>query len=193
MFTESIPCRRHRYLLGVGHRQGNSPLARQKTAAGQVYAAAISPDGTKLLTGGEDFLVHLWDASTGKELKQLTGHTEVVTGVAFSPDGRRLLTGSFGAVGSLRWWDVASGKPLLTIGDIPGGVHGLAISPPSVFSSGGQRALTAGGGGLFLWDLSTGAPITALRNIDLADVVFLPNDSMALSAGSDLRLWQLSH
>jgi WD40 repeat protein len=36
----------------------------------------------------------LWDASTGKEILSLPGHTQEVTSVSFSPDGRNVLTSS---------------------------------------------------------------------------------------------------
>jgi WD40 repeat protein len=38
--------------------------------------------------------VRVWDAETGQELTQLTGHTDFVRSVAFSPDGRRIVSGS---------------------------------------------------------------------------------------------------
>ena len=36
----------------------------------------------------------MWDATSGKELLTLTGHTSRVLGIAFSPDGTRLATAS---------------------------------------------------------------------------------------------------
>jgi WD40 repeat protein len=38
--------------------------------------------------------VKLWDTSTGKQIKTLTGHTNEVNGVSFSPDGKMLATAS---------------------------------------------------------------------------------------------------
>ena len=38
--------------------------------------------------------VRVWDASSGKELKRLKGHTDSVLSVAFSPDGKWIVSGS---------------------------------------------------------------------------------------------------
>jgi WD40 repeat protein len=63
---------------------------------------AYSPDGKRLLTGGQDMTVRLWDVATGQELCRLRGHKAVVWSVAFSPDGRLALSGS--ADRTLRLW-----------------------------------------------------------------------------------------
>ncbi|MDY3562565.1 hypothetical protein R5W23_004031 [Gemmata sp. JC673] len=70
---------------------------------------AASPDGTRVLGGSKyDGKLRLFDARTGKELRRLAGHTGWVVCVAFSPDGAKALSG--GADGSVKMWEVATGK-----------------------------------------------------------------------------------
>jgi hypothetical protein len=69
---------------------------------GAVIGMALSPDGRRLLTGGDDKTIRLWDVATGKELGKLPGHGETVTCVAFSSDGRRAISGSLDR--SVRLW-----------------------------------------------------------------------------------------
>src|SRR5205085_2575055 len=58
-------------------------------------AVVISPDGKRLATGGySDGLIKVWDVPTGKCLRVLKGHTEVIPGIAFSPDGKLLASAS---------------------------------------------------------------------------------------------------
>lgn len=63
----------------------------------------FSPDGKRIVSGGWDNTVRLWDAGTGKPLGDpLTRHTNYVTSVAFSPDGTRLASSSLDA--AVRLW-----------------------------------------------------------------------------------------
>ena len=72
-------------------------------------AVAVSPDGRRVLTGGRDHNVRLWDLESKKELACFTGHTGEVQGVAFSPDGRRAASGS--ADYTVRVWRLPNVEP----------------------------------------------------------------------------------
>jgi WD40 repeat protein len=57
--------------------------------------------------------VRLWDATTGKWLQTIEGHTDKVTLVAFSTDGTQLASGSDNK--TVRLWDATTGKWLQTL------------------------------------------------------------------------------
>ena len=50
----------------------------------------IKSFGRLMATGGQDRIVRLWDAGTGKEKEAFHGHERGIVSVAFSPDGKRL-------------------------------------------------------------------------------------------------------
>ena len=108
---------------------------------GAIYAIAFSLDGKKLATGGQEHgMTTIWDATTGKKLISLFGHTRAVYAVAFTPDGSRLATAS--GDGTVKIWNAESGEELLTLLGHTGRVFGLAISPD------GTRLATAGQDGI---------------------------------------------
>jgi len=75
------------------------PIGRGRE--GQLYAAALSPDGRTLAVGGfppgwrdDGFPVYLISLSAGRIERVLKGHTEEIKALAFGPDGRRLASAS---------------------------------------------------------------------------------------------------
>ena len=75
-----------------------------------VATAVFSPDGKRVLSGGDDRTMRLWDAATGKQILVFSGHEGGVKSVAFSPDCKHVLSGATDA--TVRWWDEATGKEL---------------------------------------------------------------------------------
>jgi WD40 repeat protein len=86
-----------------------APARPANAASPQVGAVAFSPNGTLVAAGGYK-TVTLFDATTGKMLTRVGGHSGAVTSVAFSPDGKRLAAagGLPGRSGEVRLWDISS-------------------------------------------------------------------------------------
>jgi WD40 repeat protein len=110
-----------------------------------VRIVALSPDGTRLATGGGDFLVRTWDVASGRLLEAFRGHTKLPRDISWSRDGRRLATASYD--GTARIWDAETGQELLTLGD-----HGNIVAL-ATWSRDGRRLLTFGFDELLrVWD-----------------------------------------
>src|SRR5262249_59859877 len=69
-----------------------------------LYTVAFSPDGTRLVAGGWDGSLCVWETATGILLHPLEGHPGHVYSVAFDPAGDRLVSGD--TAGAIRMWHV---------------------------------------------------------------------------------------
>ena len=100
-------------------------------------SVAFSPDGAKIISGSQDMIIRVWDASTGIEvLPSLRGHDHWIHSVAFSPDGSKIISGSSDA--TIRVWDVSTGIEMLP----PLRGHHMPIYSV-VFSPDGSKIISA--------------------------------------------------
>lgn len=158
---------------------------------GPVRALAVTPDGTRLVSGGDDRTVRIWDLASGRLERTLEGHTDPVRAVAVSPDGRRVLSG--GAYDEVRVWDLRSGKFVHTIASQAGyrAVYAVAVAP-----DGGRVVWGGAGASVHVWDLAGGRLEHTLRNGDLTvrTVAITPDGKSALSGGDGgtVQVWDLA-
>jgi RNA polymerase sigma factor (sigma-70 family) len=124
---------------------GGKPLARTGGHDGGVAFLAVSPDGRRVATSAYDGTTRVWDAATGRQLRQFDRSGPC----AFTPDGESLISGGL-RDGTVRAWDLATGRELWQFRDHPGSIRAMALTPD------GKRLVTAGNDStLRLWDLTT--------------------------------------
>ena len=64
-----------------------------------VRTLAFAPDGKTLASGSDDQTIRLWETTTGKEFRSVTGHRGSVQCLAFAPDCKTLASGSADTTG----------------------------------------------------------------------------------------------
>ncbi len=135
------------YKAAAGALPAAAPVQTIAAHKDAILDLTFSPDGKKLATCGYDRLVKLWDAATGRLVRELKDHSDAVYGVSFSPDGALLASGS--ADRAVKVWQVADGKRLYTLADSTDWVYAVAWSPD------GKRLAAAGvDKSIRVWDVT---------------------------------------
>jgi small GTP-binding protein len=101
-------------------------------------------------------MIRLWDAESGRIVRELKGHEGSIYGMAISPDGRRLATG--GAEENIRIWNMEDGKMVAKL-------EGHEEEVNSVGWSGDGELIVSGGGDnlVKIWSARDGREITTLE------------------------------
>jgi WD40 repeat protein len=116
--------------------------------AGWVRDLVVTPDGTRLISCGDDMLVKVWEAENGKPIRAMEGHAKqtpqghvtALYALAVSPDGKYVASGD--RIGAVNVWEIDSGKKVQNL-EVPilytydpkqrkrslGGIRALAFSP----------------------------------------------------------------
>ncbi|UOX89931.1 pentapeptide repeat-containing protein [Amycolatopsis sp. FBCC-B4732] len=188
--TQALSCTPLHYKvpgLRIAPRSGARPASEDRLVplfghTGHVNSVTWSPDGTRILTGG-DGGAKIWDRVTGQLLDQFTGHVGSVLVASWSPDGTRILTG--GNDSTTRVWNADTGRQLH---QLTGRVRAVAWSPDST------RILTGGNDyNAHIWDAETGGQLHQLtaHTGRVRAVAWSPDSTRILTGGDDstVFLW----
>ena len=163
-------------------------LARSAHHFGTVRALAYSPDGRTLASGGDDKVVGVWDARSGKALKWLESQQGALYSINYSPDGKTLASG--GQSGTVQLLDADSGKVFKTLLGHIGAVISIAFSPDGkTIASGGHDRVVR------LWDAHSGLALNVLEGhqFEITSIAYSPDGKILASGGHDrtVRLWDV--
>ena len=158
-----------------------------------VENVAFSPDGTHIVTTGDDSTAKIWDAHTGGQILTLYGHTDIVWGAAFSPDGARLAT--VGGDRQIKIWDALTGRELFSLAGHTQEIRSVAFSPD------GTRIVTASADKTAkVWSVAPSREFLTLVNgpaiefIEGTELAYSPDGTHLATASSDLipKIWDVT-
>ncbi len=153
-----------------------------------VWSIDLSSDGKYAVTAASDKTFRLWDAKTGKEIRQFPGWVDV-SGVEFSPDGKMIAT----SAEDIRLYDTETGNELRRFAPNQAGWEVVFSPDGKLLASGNFVDKTDGA--VRLWDVATGNLVQTLQGHTQSvwRTAFSPDGKML--ASSDLSgvviLWDL--
>ncbi|MFH1022991.1 MAG: MFS transporter [Planctomycetota bacterium] len=169
--------------LHLGQHQG-----RVTAHAGVASAVAMTPDGKRFVTGGQDGCVALWkwnavDRKIEPDRPPFKGAGGGILSVAVTSDGKTAVSGT--TKGLVEVWDMETGTCLNRLSGHEGDVRGIALS------NDGSRIASAGADKIVrLWDLRNGTLLHALQGHEDAVncVSFSSKGDKIASGGSDRKI-----
>jgi len=151
-----------------------------------VNTIAITPDGTKMVSGSQSLIV--WDMKTGTILNTITGHNKSVNAVVITSDGKQIVSGSTDS--TIKIWNIESGKNIDTFIGHQSSIRAIAITPDGKNLVSASHDTT-----LKVWDLQTGECLcTCIEHQKSVSVLAIhPDGDKVISGDDDKRLivWNL--
>ena len=166
-----------------------------------LHTANYNYDETQIVTGAgtniflnhipADYTARIWNAMTGKQVKELSGHKGFIYSAVFSKDSTRILTTGDDSTAIL--WDTKTAKEIFRFPKIN-------FQRVALFSPNGSLVLAIrGGDGHYyaqFWDSTTGKELRRCEGHkkSLTDVRFNRDGKLLLTASEDttVRIWDVA-
>jgi len=105
----------------------------------RIVSVAVEPDGKSVVTGDEYGKIRVYDAKTGKELREISGHSTAILSLHFIDGGKKLISGEDGhrtipgiKAGIICIHDYATGKLIDTLDNVQRGLVALSANEESM-------------------------------------------------------------
>jgi WD40 repeat protein len=154
---------------------------------GDVYSVDVEPGGTRIVSGGCDQSIMIWDGSTQSPEACLKGHSESVTAVLFAGSGQTVISG--GNDLTVQLWDIRSCLATEQLTPVLGEVSSLAVD------SGFTKILAATRDNTNrIWDRRMNAPVVMLKGHRNASRHFVrarfgPDDQTVIGGSDDGKIY----
>jgi WD40 repeat protein len=156
-----------------------------------IMAAAVTPDGTAVVTASDAGHLVIWNAGTGSRRTETTVQGATARAVAITPDGRTV--GLAAEDGRVALWRASETPTVLD--KLAGGAFDVTFSP-----DGGRLAAGGRDGVARIWTVAGGVEVFATppggdgpaTSFIMRSVRFSPDGTHLLTAGGIVRVWDIA-
>lgn len=143
-----------------------------------VWSLAITPDGQRIVSGGQDTTIRIWDFATGRELYKFVGHDGPVYRLVVMPDGKRLVSIADKDL-AVKVWDLEKFELISSLAPNSAHVTALSVSPD-------KRFIVTGGedGKARFWDVDRGVLLRTIEHDRPLYSMMISPDGRHLLCGS---------
>jgi len=214
-YMDFVALKKHYY--GILEKGIDYILKGQKIKITSVNSIVFSPDGTHVISGGDDGTIRIWEIESGLQIREpFQGHdwscyknsnipsfSISINSVAISSNADRLISG--GDDGTVRIWNMESGlqivKPLHSHRKDSNGYNSVRSV---ALNHDGTRLVSGGNDGVVrIWEIESGLLIGALSSkqdegndlsVIVASVDMSQDGAYVVSGGSDgtVRIWNVN-
>lgn len=166
VYTRPFPRSTEGTPIGIWDVAGGKLIRHEDKKDDWKYPEAFSPDGKLALCDRWDVdganLV-LWELASGEVVRQFEKRPGGAAAIAFRPDGKQAV--SLDWDGTLRLWDVATGKQLLSLRLNQEELSAQALSSDGMlaFTASGKQVGRQNGIQMRIWDTSSGKLLRTLE------------------------------
>ena len=164
---------------------------------GFISSLAITPDGTKVVSGSNDRTIKIWNLTTGQELLTFFPCYSsmglfswlVFLFVKVTPDATKVIAGS-NTEGTIKIWDLNIEQELCTIH-----AHAEALTAVEITPDGEKIVSSSVDKTIKVWDLVTGQQLLTLtdhQNATSSSLAITPDgEKIVGSADKTIKVWDL--
>lgn len=147
----------------------------------QVSALAFSPDGSFLVSGGDDGGIRVWKGPNWEEVGNSWEHSARVSSLNISKDSRYIASGSWD--GTARIWELQGLKVLYVL------KHNAWVHSVSFSQDGLYMATGCGDGSIKVWNTQTGKTVRVFKGGTRRSVAaFSPKEKVLAGGGDEGRI-----
>ncbi len=159
----------------------NQKMIRQfeSVHSNTILTIDVSADDTRLVSGGKDGLIVLWDTKSGEVIQKLNYHQGVVTSVKFSADARYLVSGA--SDNKVILYDLSSKEIKFTF------THADDILAVAFSPDGKTVASASADQSIKFWDVEVGAQIFSIDDLKSfpRSIAFSPDNTKLIACGDN--------